>query len=84
MEDNNYNAFVYALALAVYSPSETYAQRCLAIAKDFSLPLDDIQFAKAKREVDAANNNGELIHLIMAKSQIVGEMLETYERSKNA
>jgi len=84
MEDNNFNAFVFALSLAITAPSEKYSQHCLSIAQDFSLPLDEIQFAKAKRLVAKANKEGTLEVLITEKGKIVGDLIQQHKGGQNA
>jgi len=84
MEDNNYNAFVLALSLAITAPTDEMAQSTLSMAQDFSLNLDEIQFAKAKKVVSKANKSGQLDELIAEKGKIIGDITEAYIRSQNA
>jgi len=84
MEDNNYNAFVLALSLAITAPTDEMAQSTLSMAQDFSVNLDEIQFAKAKKVVDKANRLGQLDELISEKGNIIAKLMLNLNGEENA
>lgn len=52
--DNDYDALVLALKLAISAPTEEQAQRALADAQLFADNLSEIEVERAKKDAEAA------------------------------
>jgi hypothetical protein len=48
--ENNYQALVQALVLAITAPTEEQAQRAAGLAEEFAAGLDEVTVERAKKE----------------------------------
>ena len=55
--ENNYQALVGALKLAIDAPSDEHQLRAVALAEEFAATLSEFEVERAKREIEKENDD---------------------------
>lgn len=73
LKTRDYHIFVMALAMSITAETKESADECFNVSQNMATVLNDIQVARAKREVKNANNEDMLLGLISkSKGSIYG------------